>query len=60
VPSDRIRGNQHNLKHRRFPLNMMKLYFTVTVTENWYMLPSEVAESPSFEIFKSLALGNWL
>jgi len=53
VPSDRIRGNGHKLKHRRFPLNISKHFFTVRVTEHWHRLPREAAESPSSEVFRS-------
>ncbi|KAK4826436.1 hypothetical protein QYF61_009133 [Mycteria americana] len=63
VPSDRPAGNGHRLTHRRFPLNIRKHFFTVTVTEHWDRLPREVVESPSLEIFKShldVILGSWL
>jgi len=51
VPSDRTRGNGHNVTHRRFLLSIRKHFFTVRVTEHWHRLPREVVESPSFEIF---------
>jgi len=30
MPSDGVRDSEHNLKHRRFPLNIRKHFFTVT------------------------------
>lgn len=34
LPSDSIKANGHNQKHRKFRLNMRKSFFTARVTEN--------------------------
>jgi len=47
VPSGRTTHNGHNLKHRRFFLNIKKHFFTVRVTDPWHRLPREIVESPS-------------
>jgi len=63
IPSDRIRGNGHKVKHKRFHLNMMKHFFTVKITEHRHRLPREAVKSPFVEMFKShldTVLSNWL
>jgi len=60
---DRIRGNEHKLKHGRFHWKIRNQFFTVRVPEPWHRLPREVMESPTLEIFKSCldtVLGNQL
>jgi len=56
-------GNKHELKHRRFCLNIRKHFFIVNVNEPRHSLLREVEESPSLEIFTScldMVLGNQL
>jgi len=53
VPSDRTRGNGHNLKHRKIRLNMRKNFLPLRVTEHWNRLPREAVDSSSLEIFKT-------
>jgi len=33
MPSARTRGSAHQLNHRRFPLNIMKCFFTLRTTK---------------------------
>lgn len=49
VSGDGTRGNRHNLKHRKFHLNV-KNFFTVMVTGHQNR---ETVESPSLEVFET-------
>ena len=51
LPSDRTRGNGHELKHKQLHLNTKK-NFTLKVMEHRNRLPRGVVEAPSLEIFK--------
>jgi len=53
VPSDRTRGNEHKLKHRRLYLNITKHILTVKMIEHLNRPPGETAESCSLEILKT-------
>jgi len=53
VPIERTRVNGHKLRHRKFYLNIRKNIFTMRRTKNWNIVPREVVESRSLEIFKT-------
>ncbi|KAK4809231.1 hypothetical protein QYF61_012884 [Mycteria americana] len=50
VPSDRTRGDENNLKHRKFHLNIKPHFFTVRVVKHWNRLSKGIVESPSMDM----------
>lgn len=55
MPSHRTRGKVHELKHKRFLLNIRRHFSVVRVAECWQRLPREIVESPSLELLKKMS-----
>jgi len=60
VPSDRTRGSEHKLKHRRFSLKIREHFFTVKVTDQWHRLPNMVVDLPPWRYPKAIWTWSWV
>lgn len=49
VPMDRTSVSGHELKHKKFHLNIRKYFFTVRMAEHWDQLRRLVVESSSLD-----------
>jgi len=50
--SDKTKDNGFKMKEGRFRLYVRMKLFTVRVVKHWKMLPREVVDAPSLEMFK--------
>lgn len=53
IPSDRIRGNGHQLKHRRYYLNVQKQFFTVKMIEHRNRISRDAVQSPFVDAIRT-------
>jgi len=53
LPRDRTKINGHKLKYGKLHKNIRKSFLAVRVLRHWNRLPSETAESPSWEVIKT-------
>lgn len=51
VPNDRVRGNMHKMKYKKFHLNPRKKSSAVRIITHWKRLLPAAVESPSSRIF---------
>lgn len=56
---DRTKGNDFELKEGRFRLNISKKFFTVSMVRRCNVLPGEVVDATSREVFRA-SLGGAL
>ncbi|KAJ7420930.1 hypothetical protein WISP_45804 [Willisornis vidua] len=54
MPSNRTRGKEQKVMHRKFHLNTWNNLFPVQLTRHWNRLPRDAVESPSLVIFENL------